>query len=265
MNKKIYFLLIFLFSLSSLVGYQEAPTDTYRAFYPNFYHNPLITKSMREKMTKHLLPRNHKISPIMDALFGGARVTKNEETLLAAGFEITHRQQSSHVILAKHAALPGYIFKIYLDSETKRKKGKPGWYWLTNRCIGVKKIKRLIQKKRLKYFVTPSKWLYPLPYFSKEDKQPVLLVVTDMQLASCGENIWAWKNLVTPEILDELYEILSHGYASNFLTGNIPYTKSGKFALIDTEHPKRTINLVKVKNYLSEEMQHYWDTLLPSH
>lgn len=43
---------------------------------------------------------------------------------------------------------------------------------------------------------------------------------------------------------------------------NIPYTKKGNFSCIDTEYPKRNLNLNKIKLSLSPENQVYWDDLI---
>lgn len=233
--------------------------------YPNFSDNPLFTPFMRGETAPFLIPLSHPIKPILDAIFSQSRAIADEKALGEAGFQILYSQESSFIRVARHPALPGYLFKIYLDNEIRIKGGKPGWYWLKERCEGAKKIRRLIKKKGLRHFVVPEKWIYPLPLFPSSSGpifQPIVLVVTDMNLVTREETKWAWKNLATVEVLDELYTILSHGYGSFFLTGNIPYSRVGQFALIDTEYPKRVINLKKVKGYLSEEMGAYWEFLI---
>jgi hypothetical protein len=43
---------------------------------------------------------------------------------------------------------------------------------------------------------------------------------------------------------------------------NVPYTKNGKCAFIDTEYKKRKITLWLVNRFLSKDMSHYWDHLV---
>lgn len=229
--------------------------------YPNFTDNHMISESMTWLMPPYLLPLDHHLKPTLDALFGGSRVTANLETLTNAGFVTLYNQSlSSYVIVARHPAVEDYLFKIYLDSELRKKVDKDNWIWLTRRCIGAERIRKIIQKKQFKHFVVPDKWLYPLPYFPGA-KQPVILVVQDMHLVSEPDTRKAWKTEITKEHLDELYYILKKGCGSLYLTGNIPYTKEGKFAFIDTEYPKRKIKVKKLRKHFSEEMQLYWDEL----
>lgn len=108
----------------------------------------------------------------------------------------------------------------------------------------------------------PDKWLYLLPTFQNSSNYHlVLAIVTDMNILSREERKKAWKTVPTKKHLDELYYILSHGAGSNFLSSNVPYTKEGKFAFIDTEYPKRSISLDKVKLYIDASLHPYWDHL----
>ena len=89
-------------------------------------------------------------------------------------------------------------------------------------------------------------------------------MVTHMHIVSIQYSREAWYK-ASQEQLDELFCILSHGYASTFLPGNICYTVDGKFACIDTEVPMRRHNLKRVKEYFSEPMNLYWDQLIETH
>ncbi len=166
----------------------------------------------------------------------------------------------SFVTVARHPAIPGYVFKLYLDSEQRNKDGIPNCEWLTRRCIGAETIRKLIHKKKVRHFTIPDKWLYVLPLqtIKTPNPQPVIVIETDMELESEEITKLAWKTYVTPQHLKELYTILKPGYGTIGLVRNIPYTKNGKFAFTDTEYPLRKHKLRKVKPYLSEEMQQYW-------
>jgi len=166
--------------------------------------------------------------------------------------------------VSKHCAFPGYIFKIYLDSETRTRKGIPHWKQLLSRCIGAQKIRKLIQEKQLCYFDVPDKWLYPLPEYPisrEKNPQPFILIETDMEIENADVTKLCWKS-VRQEHLDELFEIFKRGYGSVSLIQNVPYTKNGKFAFIDTEYPRRVLDLRKVKKFLPADMQRYWDSLI---
>ena len=231
--------------------------------YPNFYENPLLTERMRKLMAPHLLPPDHPIKEKLDAIFSKSRAIQNQKALTDAGFIILGARPISFIIVARHPEVPGYIFKLYLDTELRKKKEVAHWEWLTRRCVGAKKIKATIKKHKLKYFTVPDKWLYILPQYplsQEPNPQPFILVETYLDLHKDSERIW--KTRVEPKHLDELYIIYDSGYGSSEVGKNVPYTKKGKFAFVDTESPKRKPRLKRVKKYLSRDMQHYWDNYI---
>lgn len=237
--------------------------------YPNFDNNPYITHKMRSKMRPYLLSTRSKLKPALDAIFNSARVIQNENSFAEAGFAIVaHQYKKSLIWVARHATVPGYLFKVYLDSDPLIIEDISSWERLTRRCMGAANIRRLIKHKKLIHFTVPDKWLYPpsISHLSSKKHhqtiQPILLLVTDMNIVSTKESAQVWKNDITHEHLDELYCILSHGFSSTVLPLNVPYCKNGKFACIDTEHPKRKIKYSDVKEFLSPKMQIYWDKLV---
>lgn len=230
--------------------------------YPNLNGNPLLTKEMKKMIVPHLLPLDHHVMPILDQIFSEPRVLKNEQSLRNAGFSIIAIQAKSSMVVARHPLVPGFVFKIYRDSEPTGRKGMPGWECLAIRCKNAKKVKKIIDKNCLIHFTVPDKWLYLLPItHSKKNHQPVILLATDMEIESRKNTKQAWKTLITPEHLDELYIILKEGYGSCFLINNMPLTKHGTFAFVDLEKPKRKLNMDKVGTYFSRDMRLYWHTL----
>lgn len=238
--------------------------------YPNFDDNPYLDKTMRQMLRSFLLPLDHPVKSALDGIFKQSRAVENDETLKNSGFVILEKMSRSHVRIALHPSMPGYIFKIYPDCEQRKREGLPGWKWLKNRCEGANNICKLIQREKLVHFIVPDKWLYPIPSKPKpilepgQRPQPVLLIATFIPLVSRGECELAWKTKVTLDHLKELYCILSHGYASTCLPANIPYTANNKFACIDTEYPARQIKYDNVKEYLCPEMCSFWDKLVKS-
>jgi hypothetical protein len=224
------------------------------------YLNPLL----QEQIAPHLLPTDHPINPMLDQIFSNGHATDTPETLREAGFVILNGHTGSFVTVASHPAIPGYIFKLYLNSETRHKIGKPERPYpelLISRCIGAKKIKNLILKKQIQHFIVPDKWIYPLP-FGHLMPQSIILVETEIPLADKTETTSAWKSRITKKHLDELYAILKPGYGSTSLVNNVPYTKTHQFAFIDTEYPRGNPSLKEIKDYLSEEMRTHWKSLL---
>lgn len=235
--------------------------------YANFDDNSHFTKKMRRAMRPYLIPKDHPAKLFLDDLFATANVIKNEKIFSAAGFETVSTKTMSRIRVARHPALPGYVFKLYLCTMQRTRAHEPVWMALTARCQGAQNIRKLIKEKNLQHFIAPHKWLYIVPkktfsdLSSKEKKQFVLLVATDMQPMGMRSSAEAWRNHVTHNILDELFCILSNGYASTFLSGNIPYTHQGKFACLDTEFPLRVNNFFKVEKYIAPELLSYWREL----
>lgn len=251
-----------LATLPSLV--QQATTIPYN----QVDQNPYLSDEVYREISPYLLPYGHPVRPTMDAIFNASRVTFNKETLKGAGFTILFSQPRSFIKVVQHPALSNLLIKLYLDVDLRMKQNKPGWSWLVKRCQGAEKIRKILKKYQVLHFEVPHKWIYPLspepapPLGLEIQRQLVVLLVDDMHLVSKEENLVAWKNFITKKHLDELYLIISLGNGSSYRADNIPFSKSGKFAFIDTEYPHRPPNFSGVRPYLSTRMRLYWDNLV---
>jgi len=205
-----------------------------------------------EEIDCYFLPEQHWLSINLDRIFSSGNILKRTSTFEKAGFKILHHQDTGMKV-AKHPLLPGYLVKAYTSSHRTY-----GMDWAVNRCIGAERIRKLIEKENLTYFTVPEKWIYVVSY---PDPVEVILLVRDMKLVSSEESRKVWKN-TSKEQLKQLYTILSHGFASCSLPGNIPYTKKGKFACIDTAYPYRKFDLNYVKKFFSSKNREYWDLIL---
>lgn len=234
----------------------------------DFQTNPPLSSSDFKKIRPFLLPSTHAIKPALDAIFGASRATVYDETLRAAGFEIKFLQPRSYIRVVCHPLLPGFLLKLYLDSDKRKKKGIPGWKWLVNRCEGAQKIRETIAKSHVKLFLVPKKWIYALPLSPPPptgpqfDPKPVILVVQEMNLVSYAENKVAWKTKITRKHLEELYLIISQSGGSSYRPDNIAYTQDGTFAFIDTEYPDHKPDYHSIRPYLNDGTRGYWDKLV---
>lgn len=245
--------------------------DTQQLFLPKevstITNNPDIPSSVKKAVKKYLMRPDHPCFEKLQALCLQSRITANRTTIQNAGFTILDVYSTSGIVLVKHRDFPGYIFKIYLDDTAKTRGDIPGWRWLTDRCVGADNIRRLMARKNFQHFVVPEKALYAFPqekdppWSTRYSPQPVMLAVTEMDILP-HETVNAWATLITKRHLDELYAVISLGYGSVSIIPNIPYTKSGKFAFIDTEYPKRKLNFGIVSQHLSPEMRAYWELLV---
>lgn len=263
MFRKIYIVFFVLFcGALGAVDAGHAP--------PFFIQKGSISRSNREKIGKYLLSSDDKLINVLNKIFINPAVVRNNATFSKAGFDIFCPEQPySYLRVARHPKVPGYVFKFYPEEEKRLRRDKisnnilPSWKWLLRRCENVEELSAFLKKKNIKLFVTPQKWLYRIPTDKKHLlRHPILLVAEDMNIVSLKESYHAWKTKVTRRHLDELYQILRHGYASCYLPGNLPYIKDGVFTCIDTEHPRRERDLRRVKKFFSKKMARYWDHLI---
>ena len=118
-------------------------------FKSSLHSNPNIGVELHGKpeIIPYLIPHDHPAKDSLDYIFSQSRVTENESSLVDAGFEIIAKMPVSFVVVARHYAMPGYIFKIYLDSEVRTREGTPHWKLLSSRCKGARRIRKVIKKK----------------------------------------------------------------------------------------------------------------------
>src|ERR1043165_7543875 len=82
-------------------------------FKPSLYSNSNIeVVSIDKIIAPFLIPNDHPVKDALDYLFSQSRATENEQSLLDAGFEIIAKMPVSFVIVARHYAVQGYVFKI---------------------------------------------------------------------------------------------------------------------------------------------------------
>lgn len=261
MMKRIILLMGVIFSL----------TANLKADYNDFETNPFISDYARGKIRPHLLPEDHPAKASLDKIFHASRASFDDHSLKKAGFDIKFKQPRSFIRVVAHSKLPGYLIKLVTDVELREKDHHPAWYWFVNRCTGVQKIHDVLARNNIKYFVAPKKWIYPLPvnpYPSKDKpanvRKLVVLLVEDMKLTSKEENLIAWKHDITKKHLDELYNIIKEVGGHSYRAENIPQTKKGTFAFVDTEYPRSPPRFSDIRRYLSSGKRYYWDNLVSS-
>lgn len=242
-------------------------------YYNGFDTNPYISTDARKAIKPWLLPENNACKPALDSIFLAQRAIMNKDALRQAGFvPLKSYRSQSYITIARHPLLPGYLMKAYLDSELRKKFGKSHWYWLSARCQGASQLRSAISSIKSKYFTVPNKWLYPLPVDpsppsndSHYARKYVVLIENDMDILSQEETYRAWNTQITKDHLIELYRIISRAGGSSYRPDNMPPTRSGKFAFIDTEYPdKKTPHYSALNSYLNPTMSAYWKQLVKS-
>ncbi|WP_154017848.1 hypothetical protein [Candidatus Protochlamydia phocaeensis] len=232
----------------------------------DYAYNPYVPIELWAQLKPYFLPINHPIKKKLDQLFHGERVTLSEETFVGAGFSITRRNRPFNAIVTGHKDLKGYLVKVYLDSQF----AVSDWYMWLNRIKGVEVIQACLKKHGFTRFALPRKWIYPLPAEPSPpsnglyNRKNFILVVEDMHILNHQDNAKAYKLKMTRSLLNDLYTVLMECQLTDCIyIGNMPFTKEGKIAFVDTErYFNGEPDFNQLKRYLSVPMQAHLDKLI---
>lgn len=213
------------------------------------------------------MPQDHPIKADLDRLFSSSRATFNLESLQEAGFSKTAPRKTTKLLVTKNPQFPGYVFKLFLDVQ--RFFYNPEYSIWVDRIITVNKLREEIHSRGLDAkFKVPQKWIYVLPakpaveegYFAKH----YLLVAEDMDIFSDKENTALWKSdFITHELLDDLYILVRDlGLRSFTKPENLPFSRDGRIAFIDTQFMGKSVEFEELTSFLSKENQAYWEALI---
>lgn len=243
-------------------------TTTAHADYPR---NPHVDKTTWEELEPHFLPADHPAKAKLDAIFTKSRATLTPRTLEKAGFIKPKPRKWTHVIVTKHPDIEGMIFKIYTDAQRHYSDQLEHVFWML-RITGAQMIREMIAEKGWEgRYKVPQKWIYPLPAepspSSAYHRKNFILIEEDMNLYSTDDNddMWGGEN-VTEELLGQVYEILSElGLKDCAKPDNIPFSKDGRIAFIDTQtFNSWPVQYKKMTPFLSKPMQLTWKQLIKS-
>lgn len=268
-------LLIFAQNLNALI---PSPKDTIAAEWED--HQPTIfdpdqyscyacpsqvDQGVWNNLIPYLLPSNHPIKAKLDKIFSESRATLNSDALTAAGFTEPTPRPYSHTIVTGHPDIKGYLIKLYTDEQPD----VVDWDELIKRIQGAHYTREAIAKHKFEsMFTVPRKWIYPLPdnpapppgYHQKH----FVLVVEKVRILEKYANYDQWSGAtMTPKRLNAIYTILQEvGLDDSMYAFNLPFTKFGKQAFIDTARFHRwPIPFEKSNQYLSPKMKKYWKQL----
>jgi hypothetical protein len=232
--------------------------------------NPYIATTTWNQLKPHFLPEDHPIKQAMDEMFAPShgRIIKNTASIKKAGFTFIQCSGTKQPHVVAHNKLKGYLLKIHTDDQNKFKSNDSHRFYarikgaeLTAQCIN--------QNNYQKFFTVPKKWIYPLPVKGQapsklKQMKNFILVVEDVHILSSEENAFYWKSpLVTKELLEALvHVVIDTGLDDSIKIDNIPFTKEGKIAFIDTEaHHIWPVYILKLKRSLTKKMQACLDSI----
>lgn len=215
----------------------------------------------------YLLPEGHPVKAELDALFKSSRAILNLKTLEKAGFVKTAPRQYTKLIITTHPSLPGYYFKLYLDSQRFYSDEPEYIYWI-KRIKTANKIRNAIAQRGLDAeFKVPHKWIYQLPNSPKPPngyaEKHYILVAEDMVILPDAENeaLWA-SDSISHQLLTDLYGLLKDlGLRDCTKPDNLPFSYDGRVSFIDTQYLHRSVDFEDLSNSLSLGNREFWKSL----
>lgn len=233
------------------------------------YRRPVyVPPHVWNTLSPHFLPSDHPVKKELDKIFKKYRAIHSEETMSKAGFTGAKIRQWTRLVVAKHPKMKGFIFKAYLDTQHPHR-GLPEYEFWLKRIMGVRLLQEYIDQHEWNHeFKVPRKWIYPLPeHPSSKGKYPknFILIAEDMDIYSDEENEKIWKsNYVSPELLDHLFQMITDlGFRDCAKPDNIPFSKDGRIALIDTQsYHESSIAYGSLLYHLNQSNKQHWDDLI---
>ena len=255
--------------------YDQDSADTRSLLHTNdgivtaYQENPYVDPGIWNNLSPYFLPEDHPIRDELDNIFSyKKRVTQSKKTLKKAKFKIIREGKYRHPYVVSHPGIQGYLLKLYTDKQEYNTKG--GKFF--RRILGAQFVQEAIDEHGYNsLFKVPKKWIYPLPpepspsNKKKYHRKDFVLVVEDMDILEKEKNYDMWKSsAITFDKLDAIYTILDElGLYDTIFAFNLPFSKDGKIAFIDTEYYyKWPVRFYRLGYYLSPEMKEYWKLLI---
>lgn len=249
MQRHLFVILAFI--VSTLHGHEDASFEQFRqkvyeadlqfareAASKGLSHEAKTDSDIDSRVQPYLLPLSHWSHDVLDHIFSVKGVLKSIHRMKNAGFEILCYRQGRGLIVARHPSLKGFLVKAYLDIDHH-----PEWTKWVRRTRGSALLKNIIKENKTfkRYFRVPKKWIYRIPEKfrgrSQGENSPkeYILLVEDMNLVDKETNSLLYRNALSYKAMDSLFVVLEKSGFSDSHPGNIPFTKEGKIAFIDTE------------------------------
>lgn len=166
------------------------------------------------------------IIALLPSLFTNRRMFDSYRRFAAEGFRLVEHDEHK-IMSGSHKSAPGYLFKKYNND-------KDGTKQLVNymrRIEGARLLRAFIAERGFTRVVAPRKWLHELsPAFPAR----YLVVAEKLDLVSDSSTRRAYAN-IGKEQTRELATVLYYFRGLNSTASNLPFTRDGKVAFIDTE------------------------------
>jgi hypothetical protein len=175
-----------------------------------------------------------------------------------AGFDVDGEGTESNIMVASHASVPGVLFKRYSDEVSSKKQLEN----YRRRVEGAEKLREFIAQRHLTHVVVPQKLLHELPSAFARKGTAYVLVVERLELLDASDSKKQFGRM-SDETLRELCAVLAVFRGLDSGARNVPFTRGGQIAFIDTErwNDDRDEWLRRIRGYLSESQRRLADSL----
>lgn len=187
----------------------------------------------------------------LGSLFRDPDMFDSRRTWSSAGFHVIARDNNGKIMVARHALVPGLLFKKYARDVDEKDQTKN----YERRVEGANRLRAFITSRRLTRVTVPRKWLLELPQAFSRRARSYVLVVEQLDLLDDVQTKAAYHR-IDPNVLAELAVVLYHFRGMDSNAKNLPFTVDGRIAFIDTEHWDRSTSkdyLHHVGAYLTKE------------
>lgn len=177
--------------------------------------------------SKYILPEDHFLQKPLATIFQDPEIVASRKTLEQAGFQLLSHDHRGMAV-GRHPLLKGHLIKIFCNDVPHALQVQN----YVSRIEGARNLQAYIDKHALQHIVTPKKWLYPI----NENSFGItcVLVVEEIDIVSSSETRQLYAR-IDPEVLQELCMVLKRFRGLDSVTKNMPFTRDGKIAFVDTE------------------------------
>jgi hypothetical protein len=224
--------------------------------------NPISASSYSEEDSHgYLLSKDHPLQDQLRELFKNREMFKSRKGFKKAGFQVFKRMNRD-LMIASHLSIKSYMFKKFKNNVPLRHQLEN----YLNRINGSRAVSAFIKSNNLRHIIVPRKWLYPLPEGFDDPEtgeRSFVLIVEKIDLCCHAgtqkEEIASMYSNIDYDVLKELCMVLYTFRGLDSTVFNMPFTKQGQIAFVDTErwNWEREGYLHKVMRYLDKERQDY--------
>lgn len=181
----------------------------------------------------YLLPQDHPLYTQLASLFYDSHMFQSYKYLKHADFKVKLGNHGKRLMVGAHPSIPDYLIKKFPNAVPQTKQlGN-----FIQRIKGAAVLRNYIRKHRFKHLVVPEKWLYRLP--KNFPNHSYVLIVEKMDIYDDADDpngqIRKMYYDIDIEVLTELCTLLHAVGGCDSLVRNIPFTRSGQIAFVDTE------------------------------